>query len=466
MRLCTVLCSVALVLTACPEEKAAPPAVKSAQTVAPPPARMGKVTVLITGHETGSLPAKGPRVLAQWKKLEHWPDALAFSTGDSFSGAVLSSHFFGASSAEVMKAMQYKASSLGNHDLDLGLDTLRTFRDSSAVTMLAANLKDKADAEAPLHLMPSAVFTRENVKVGVVGFTSPKTLATTIAGRASGLELLPLEASVGPALESLKKDAPDVVVALIDDCFTALEPTLSQHPEWKVDLVVGTRCPGAQENVSGATKYYSVSDDLTDYIAAAFELKGEGKTQMTAVRRPIATTEEEDQDLVNLRSRWQQKLDEELGQTIGFSKTGFKDTAPQLRTLVATALRDAAKADAAMLNTKGVRAALPKGPITRAAVYNLIPFENAVVTVKVRGETLTKLKNNPAAFMLLPAKVEPDQTYVLATIEYLYFGGDGLGLEGLAPEPELTGQVWQTPVIEWISKQASDERKPLENLLK
>jgi len=40
--------------------------------------------------------------------------------------------------------------------------------------------------------VPSLVLTRDNVKVGVVGFTSAKTLATTVSGRASGLELVPL----------------------------------------------------------------------------------------------------------------------------------------------------------------------------------------------------------------------------------------------------------------------------------
>ena len=43
---------------------------------------------------------------------------------------------------------------------------------------------------------------------------------------------------------------------------------------------------------------------------------------------------------------------------------------------------------------------------------------------------------------------------------------NGLGLEAVAPELELTGQVWQTPVISWLEKQGSTEKKPLERLLK
>ena len=73
----------AVALLACPPEKVAVP--DAAATT--PPARTGKVTLLITGHESGLLVTKAPRLLAQWKAQEKWPDALAFSTGDSFSGA-------------------------------------------------------------------------------------------------------------------------------------------------------------------------------------------------------------------------------------------------------------------------------------------------------------------------------------------------------------------------------------------
>jgi hypothetical protein len=464
MRLVTTLLAVLLTLTACPEQKPASPPPLEKPVAAP--TRAGQVTLLVTGHETGVLPAKAPRLLAQWKKEDGWPAALAFSTGDSFSGAVLSSHFFGASTAEVMKALQYKASALGNHDLDLGLDTLKSFREQSGLTILAANLKDKADAEQPLKLAPATVFTRENVKVGVIGFTSGKTLGTTVSERASGLELVALETSVGDALVVLKKDPPDVVLALIDDCFSTLQPVLSKHTDWKVDLVVGSRCEGEQEDVSGPTKYFAVGDDLSVYVAAAFNLGADGKKTLTASRKNLADKGEEDADLVKLRERWQKQLDVELGQEIGFTKTGIAEDANQLRTLVATALKEETKAEVALINRKGIRAGLPRGKLTRASIYELIPFENAVVTVKVKGEVLEKFKANREAFLLVPAKLEPEREYLVVTTEYLYFGGDGLGLEFVAPNPELTGQVWQTPVIEWIGKQKTDEKKPLEKLLK
>lgn len=449
-----------LSLTACPEQKPpAPPA-------ATPPPKPRKVTVLVTGHETGMLPAKSARLLSEWTTKDGWPDAVALSTGDMFSGSSLSSHFFGEPTAEAMKAMQYKAAALGNHDLDLGIETLQKFRAGSGLTLLAANLKDKADAEQPLKLAPYAVTEKSGVKVGVIGLTSPKTIGSTVAGRSSGLELVPVEGALPAAIEGAKKDGAEVLVVVADDCFATVQKDFEAHADWKVDLVVGGRCEGPQEAKVRDIPFFSIGDDLSFYISAAFELPQGGPKKLTAARRELTEKGGEDADMKALHERWKKKLDEELGAVIGFTKKGFAADAPQLRTLVATALKDEAKADAALINKKGIREGLAKGAITKAAVYSMIPFENAVLTVKVKGEVLTKLKSHPEAFLVLPAKVEADKEYSLVTTEYIYFGGDDLGLETVAPNPELNGQVWQTPVIAWLARRASSEKSPLEKTLK
>lgn len=454
----TSLVLAALAVTSCSQEKPpAPPA--PVEKPAPPPASK-TVTLLITGHETGTLVELGPKLLTQWKKQDGWPSALAFSTGDTFSGAALSSHFDGRSTAEVMHAMQYQASAFGNHDLDLGPEVFRNFRDASAVTFLAANLKD--DSDSPLKLAPYRVFTREGVRVGVLGFTSPKTVTSVVSGRAAGLSLVPLAEAFPSALDALAKEKPDVTLALVDDCFTVLQPLA----EGKVDLVVGTRCEGTpQEASGGATSFFSVGDGLSTYVAARIEVRPDGARVVKAQRKEVAAKTEEEADLVTLRTRWQQKLDADLGEVIGFSKAGFAQGDAKLLRLVATALRDETKADAALINRRGVREGLPKGALTQASIHSLLPFENAVLTVKVKGAALLALQKNPEAFLLAP-KLDAQKDYVLATTDYLYFGGDGLGLEAAAPEPELNGMVWQTPVITWVRKLASTEQAPLEKKLK
>jgi 2',3'-cyclic-nucleotide 2'-phosphodiesterase (5'-nucleotidase family) len=463
MRIHSVLAALVVVaaLNGCDDKKAAPSAAVEVKDAGAPPRH---VNVLVTGHETGHLVTVAPRLLAQWKKQEKWPDAIALSTGDMFAGQAISSQFLGASTAEVMKALQYYAGALGNHDLDLGLDTLQAFRTASEVTFLAANIKDKDKAEHPLKIEPFTVISREGVKVGVVGLTSEKTIASEMSGRSDGLELISTEASLPQALAGVKKAGADVVVVVVDDCFENLKKLFVAHADWSADLVVGSRCDGANEDKANGVPFFSVGDDVSFYVSASIDVTADGKKTVKVARTALDQKVAEDADMVALRTRWQAKLDEQLGTSIGWSGTGVKEDSALLRTWVATALRDETKSDAALINRKGIRAELPKGRLTRAHVYSMIPFENAVLTVKVKGEVLEKLKANPEAVLLMPAKFDKTREYQLATTDYLYFGGDGLGLEATSPNPELTGQVWQTPVIEWITKQKTTEKKPLEKV--
>jgi 2',3'-cyclic-nucleotide 2'-phosphodiesterase (5'-nucleotidase family) len=463
MRINSVLVALVVVaaLTGCDEKKAAPAVAAEPKDAGAPPRH---VNVLVTGHETGHLVTVAPRLLAQWKKQEKWPDAIALSTGDMFAGQAISSQFLGASTAEVMKALQYHAGALGNHDLDLGLDTLQAFRAASDVTFLAANIKDKDKAEHPLKIDPFTVIEREGVKVGVVGLTSEKTIASPMSGRTDGLELISTEASLPQALAGVKKAGADVVVVVVDDCFEGLKKLFEAHGDWVADLVVGSRCDGPNEGKANGVPFFSVGDDVSYYVSAAIDVTADGKKAVKVARVALDEKVAEDADMVALRTRWQAKLDEHLGTGIGWSVTGVKEDSALLRTWVATALRDETKSDAALINRKGIRAELPRGRLTRAHVYSMIPFENAVLTVKVKGEVLEKLKANPEAVLLMPAKFDKTREYQLATTDYLNFGGDGLGLEATSPNPELTGQVWQTPVIEWISKQKTTEKKPLEKV--
>jgi 5'-nucleotidase / UDP-sugar diphosphatase len=455
------LCCLATFGFGCDDQKpkSAAPAASAAPT--------RRVSVLVTGHESGHLVTQAPHLSAQWRKKERWPDAIALSTGDAFSGLAISSHFDGLPTAEVMKALQYKASALGNHDFDLGLETLQKFRAASQVTYLAANIQDKPDSAAPLKLEAFTVIEREGVKVGVVGLTSEKTIVTTGAGRTASLQLLPTEQALPPALEGVRKAGAEVVVVIIDDCFGSLAKNFEVHPEWTADLVVGSRCDGANEGKVREVPFFSVGDDVSHYVSATIEISPAGKKSVKVARTELDLKIPVDPDMVALRERWQARLDQELGEVIAYTKAVVPQDAPQLRTWVATALRDETKSDAALVNRKGIRAELPKGAITRAHIYSMIPFENAVLTVKVKGEQLEKLAGNPEAVLLMPpGKLDKEKEYQLATTDYLYFGGDGLGLEAVAPNPELTGQVWQTPVISWLRQLGTTEKKPLEKTLK
>ncbi len=103
--------------------------------------------------------------------------------------------------------------------------------------------------------------------------------------------------------------------------------------------------------------------------------------------------------------------------------------------------------DAAVINIGGIRTSIGKGDILTRHIYEVMPFENEVVIMKLDGKRMEELfdfyrkyqKNNPVAGMVIETdgtkltsgKVngEPfdrNRTYYIATSDYLAGGGDNM----------------------------------------
>ncbi|CAH8294860.1 5'-nucleotidase [Mariniflexile fucanivorans] len=104
--------------------------------------------------------------------------------------------------------------------------------------------------------------------------------------------------------------------------------------------------------------------------------------------------------------------------------------------------------DMVILNHGGIRSIISKGNITTRTAFELMPFENSIVVVAIKGtqvdslisylcksdtpHPISKLKLSvDKNFNLIEAsiqgkKIEPDKTYYVATNDYLYNGGDNM----------------------------------------
>lgn len=103
-----------------------------------------------------------------------------------------------------------------------------------------------------------------------------------------------------------------------------------------------------------------------------------------------------------------------------------------------------ASADFALLTNGGLRVPIPKGPVTVGTVFELMPFDNQVVALSVKGQVLLQLAemqsrlkvvNIAGARTILKSDgqvitkrsgepIEPQKTYRIVTIDYLADGGD------------------------------------------
>lgn len=103
--------------------------------------------------------------------------------------------------------------------------------------------------------------------------------------------------------------------------------------------------------------------------------------------------------------------------------------------------------DAALINIGGIRSSIGAGDILTKNVYEVMPFENEVLIVKMKGSDLkglfdyymTTQKNNPVSHLYIETdngmtvrelvngkEVEPTKDYYIATSDYLAMGGDNM----------------------------------------
>ncbi|WP_347567255.1 5'-nucleotidase C-terminal domain-containing protein [Olleya sp. YS] len=102
--------------------------------------------------------------------------------------------------------------------------------------------------------------------------------------------------------------------------------------------------------------------------------------------------------------------------------------------------------DMVLLNHGGIRAIISKGNITTRTAFEVMPFENSIVVVELKGQQIDSLTNylskakraHPIQGLKLTLdkdfsvkealingqKIEKDKVYHVATNDYLYNGGD------------------------------------------
>lgn len=482
----------AALLAACPAEKTTPPpdAAVAAGDVS--------LTLLITGAENGYLLASpdadgtmrggAAQLLGRWVKHEgHCAGALraggapacadgstlVLSTGDNANGAAISTFFHGEPTAELMGHMGYAASAFGNHELDFDVETFIKNKKTSGMHYLAANV-GVSEAAKRLDLEPYAIFERRGIKLAVIGLSNRRAPATAMQGRFEGLEILDQEQKLDELIPELWKQGISAMVVVMDGCLDTMPPLLEKHPTWKISVVAGRKCEAAWPDHVGGTQLVYAGRHLYEYARVKLKLDaskpvGARLREAKAELVPVVDgpdVPEADATAVKMLVPWKQKLDEALGENLGYTDKGIEQTSDLMYRWIGTALREQLKADVAIVNRKGVRMNLPSGNVTAESIYNLIPFENSVVKAKVNGEQLKKLLDNPEARAAgVPKKIDPKATYTVATTDYQYFGGDGFTFAEADPNAEFTGVMWQTAVIEWTKKAGSGAGKPLEKLL-
>lgn len=213
-------------------------------------------------------------------------------------------------------------------------------------------------------------------------------------------------------------------------------------------------------------------------------------TSATGRRIPIDSTLDAapDEQAIALLAPYKQKVDSVMARPLGEAAEDMERDRPEgaLSRLVADVLREAATevighpADVAFMNAGGIRASLSKGTISYGTALEILPFDNSLCVLTMKGRALLAVFDNVASLKgnglsgaslritadrkarevrVAGKPIDPDRLYTVATIDYLADGNDGM--DGLLQYEERAcppGRTLRDLFIEYVERETAAGR--------
>lgn len=176
-----------------------------------------------------------------------------------------------------------------------------------------------------------------------------------------------------------------------------------------------------------------------------------------------------------------------LMEIIGYSDAEYTKDRPEsgLSNFTADIIRESAaqamncRVDLAMMNFGGIRTSLPKGAVRVYDIMSIFPFNNYIVLLDVKGSDLKEIftsmvqrrryeaysnvtiiaDNNHLQKLLVGGKpIDDNKIYKLATLDFIYQGGDSFSLKQLTYNLVETHILLRDAVAEHIRKKTANKQ--------
>jgi len=421
-------------------------------------------------------------------------NVMFLDAGDSFHGQVIANINEGESIAYILNLMDLDALTLGNHDFNFGQDRLNELASLTEFPLLAANLS-REDGSGISFKKDYVIKEYNGLKVGVFGLATPETTYKTHPKNVEGLVFEDPVVAAQEMVDELR-DQVDVLVALshlgISEGSEYTSTAVAENVSG-IDLIVD----GHSHNTLPYGKY--VNDTMI--VQAGEYAKNLGMVDLTVengevvdmkvsmITKEMAADVEPD-PIVNLVVERINRANEKItSQVVGRTNVELNGERGQVRTgetnlgnLITDAMKWKLDADAAITNGGGIRASIDQGEITQGEVITVLPFGNTAMAIEISGADLKAalehgVSQYPATEGLFPQvsgikftfngdadpgnriqevwvggeALNEDESYVVATNDFMKAGGDGYSMFTDAPIVKEAGGLEEV-VMEYIDQ--------------
>ncbi|WP_138422665.1 bifunctional metallophosphatase/5'-nucleotidase [Maritimibacter alexandrii] len=415
-------------------------------------------------------------------RAENW---LLVDGGDQFQGTLFYTYYKGALAAEMMNKMGYDGMTVGNHEFDDGPEVLAGFMDAVNFPVLMSNADVSGEELLADKLMKSTVIEKGGEKIGLIGLTPIDTDELSSPGK-NIIFTDPSDAVQGE-VDRLTEEGVNKIIVLSHSGY-GVDQTVAENTTG-VDVIVGGHTNTLLGDMDGAAGPYPTVVNGVQIVSAYAYGKFLGELNVTfddegnvtaASGAPLvmdaAVTEDE-----ATKSRIAEAaapLDEIRNKVVAEASAaidGSRDTCRagecQMGNLVAEAMLDRVADQGvtiAITNGGGLRASIDAGEVTMGEVLTVLPFQNTLSTFETTGANIVAALENGVSqveegagrfpqvaglqFTWDPEAepgsrivdvyvasgmdwepIDPEETYLAVTNNYVRNGGDGYSVfEGAA----------------------------------
>lgn len=344
---------------------------------------------------------------------EEFSYVTTIDAGDAIQGGFVGAVSEGKYIVDIMNEVGYDIWTLGNHDFDYGIDTLKERIDEFNGDILSCNVSYTGSKENKLEkVKANTIIDYDGIYVGYIGITAPRTLTESNpkSFKEDGVTVYDFKldkdeyySTIQNNIDECIDDGADYIV-LIAHVGNGDE----ESPYSCEDVVKNTR--GVDAVISGHTHkniecyYYQDLDGREIPVCEAGTKLAEfghlvitptGNIRIGYISKYDRHSDEIDTLINNIKAEIKNISDEVLFQSDIDLKISDSNGIRMVRTretpignLVSDAYRIVGESNIGIVNGGAIRANLEKGPVTYQKIRDIHPFGNYICTVKAKGEII------------------------------------------------------------------------------
>lgn len=397
---------------------------------------------------------------------------LLIDVGDIYQGTPTGNYESGEFVIEWMNAAGYDMMTLGNHDFDDGTGNTLELCEQADFPVICTNFVDSVTGEIPYPVVPYEMFDFDGVRIAFIGLTTTDTYGLVTPALLGDFIFLNEVECTERYIEEAEGQGADIIVLVShlgqpgdpDKYLERVYEAWNAGEEYTKDFCMNhaeLTClvPGIDLIVSGHT-HLGFAEPWVSPVNHTVVVQGYANgTGIGRIRLEIDTDTKtlvgydlpEGEEYISLlhdefwpdpaiaemiegfRSVAEAGMDQVLGEAVEQIPRGNAEH-PMGR-LIADAMLFSTDADVALMNRGGIRAAIPRGPITPRVIYQAIPFEEDLFILELTGAELKAILETGMQGRRRDMEIgglTADRNQVMPDgekIENMLVGGDPLDLE-------------------------------------